>query len=123
MSISWIIILFPSLTDADSMDHLYHSVIMILSIIIIMLLSSYFVMFIFTIFWLALNFYASSTSDVLIVPSVDREIKSARLISSNLGSMAITVEKNNADDNEDQQGLEMHKHSMELNICESILYI
>ena len=51
MSISWIIILFPSLTDADSMDHLYHSVIMILSIIIIMLLlSSYFVMFIFTIF-------------------------------------------------------------------------
>ena len=37
--------------------------------------------------------------------------------------MAITVEKNNADDNEDQQGLEMHKHSMELNICESILNI
>ena len=35
--------------------------------------------------------------------------------------MAITVEKNNADDNEDQQGLEMHKHSMD--ICESILNI
>ena len=33
------------------------------------------------------------------------------------------MEKNNADDNEDQQGLEMHKHSMELNICESILNI